>query len=175
MSRIIWNKHYLGTKLMHIDGVAVAEVAPTGGGRWRLIRAGHAPKVYGDESEAVEMAESWGNLVAAEDVKPLWRPGERRLAFVIDIDEQFLRDQVVGSGISYWSRFLEWGAPGELPIAVAELSDDGESTTKRELCWGRAVQLAIIRHPKLLDRTQMDASTGDMWVQLAAFGEVKYG
>jgi hypothetical protein len=96
----------------------------------------------------------------------------------IEIPDQFIEDQRISaaeSGIGYWANYID-------ETHVWEREDDsvrpqlGEAVgTKRRLDWKRAVRLAVERYPRILDPDNMDADTGDIWVQLAAFGEVKYG
>ena len=83
----------------------------------------------------------------------------------VEISDQFLSDQFLSAQIGYWAKSADEGS------AVVER----ETNKKFRLDWKRAARLAVAKHPRILDPDNMDASTGDVWVQLAAFGEVRYG
>ena len=54
---------------------------------------------------------------------------------------------------------------------------DGEvgADTWHELDWSRAIKIAFKKYPWIFQEDRMDAETGDMWIQLAALGELRYG
>jgi hypothetical protein len=105
----------------------------------------------------------------------------------VEFPRQFIKDQVDGAHIGYWAYAVDNyrdGLPGvvyEFPCEDEQLRALEDSEEPEALCpehkldWKRAIKLAITKYPKLLDEREMDASTGDLWVQLAAFGKVVYG
>lgn len=103
------------------------------------------------------------------------------MRIVIEIADEFLRSQAEGAGIRYWCSLCEWDDEGPhpiaLPIAVTIAIDpqDSDSGKRFLLNWMRAVELAVSQYPRILDPKQQDTETGDMWIQLAAFGEIRYG
>lgn len=50
-----------------------------------------------------------------------------------------------------------------------------ETRKRLKLNVRRAIQLAITSYPWVLDPERLDSVTGDLFIQLAAFGEVRYG
>jgi len=97
----------------------------------------------------------------------------------IEIADTFFRDQVRSAACRYWCAGVEYGRPiGDLlPEIIIEHHEkrDSDSWSRLAANWPRAVQIAIDKYPRILDLDKMDGETGDMWLQLAAFGEIKYG
>lgn len=96
---------------------------------------------------------------------------EESMEVTITIDDKFLEDQVDGANIDYWCQNIFVQADGFNGVVVVTNNDEAK---KYALDWVRAVKVAVEKYPYILDRKRMDAETGDIWVQLAAFGEVRY-
>lgn len=105
----------------------------------------------------------------------------------IEIPRRFLAYQCGGADIGYWAGNVKTETVltsaqnenlGSLDL-ITEVDEVDERTGKvvaHHVCdWARAVKLAIEINPGLLDESRMDMTTGDVWVQLAALGEVRYG
>ena len=91
-------------------------------------------------------------------------------------------------GIQYWARVACWGRPGRT-VERAELDgvvrfacdlvvhDTGERPVLRDQ-WVAGLRLMAERNPRrfaeVVDGTG-DARTGDVLIQLTAFGELRYG
>lgn len=61
-----------------------------------------------------------------------------------------------------------------LPSHVDVISDEGDKITSVKLDWERAIVLACLEHPWVLLEERRDALQADAWIQLAAFGEIRY-
>lgn len=97
----------------------------------------------------------------------------------ISISRRFLAYQCIGADVRYWSgRTAKWQSVGDLSI-ITHIGEVDERTGKvianHKCDWARAIKLAAEKHPHLLDDRNMNMSTGDEWVQLAALGELRYG
>lgn len=104
----------------------------------------------------------------------------------IAIPDSFFMDQVLSAEIGYWASGLHWTeGPNKLPTHVVERPNEKKGEfTEHVLDWPKALRLVIelstkrgiyTNDARLLSYKDMDASTGDLWIQLAAFGEVRYG
>lgn len=87
-------------------------------------------------------------------------------------------------GCRYWCGEIEWSEGSKLPIAIwdhHEVRRDRSKWTRHECDWKRAIDFVLGssldrgRLVRLLDASKMDAETGEVWLQIAAFGEVRYG
>jgi len=106
----------------------------------------------------------------------------------LKIPVAFLALQCEGARSREWAEDFDWrrvdpehdtnrGYPVSLTTRVLcrddSRGDDG--LVWFDCDWRRAVILAILHHAWLLDPSEMDSRSGDVWLQLATFGEVRYG
>lgn len=97
------------------------------------------------------------------------------MRLTLDIPDQFILDQLAGAAISYWCERCKWSTNLTSGWVIELEPDKGDEGKKHKLDFKRAIRLAVRQYPRILNEDLMDAETGDMWVQLAAFGEIKYG
>lgn len=94
----------------------------------------------------------------------------------------------VEGGIQYWADVLRWRVPTINPPAdttdpsdriVCDIRDrDTGEVFSLQGKWSAALALMAQRYPRRFTEVQtesFDANTGDVLVQLAAFGELRYG
>lgn len=96
----------------------------------------------------------------------------------IEISKRFIADQCEGAYLSYWSDDQKWEVittDGKDELMLCTRVHEPVTKVWTTCDWERAIKLAIVKYPHLLDESRMDRNTGDTWVQLAAFGEVRYG
>ncbi len=100
----------------------------------------------------------------------------------IEISNEFLWNQVAGANIDYWASSCSIDPKTlEGHVTMGEDPDTRsghKALSDYDLNWERAVRAALSEkyaHLNLFSEWHMDANTGDVWVQLAAFGEVVYG
>lgn len=112
----------------------------------------------------------------------LKQPEAAAIELPIRVPVQFLCEQVIGADIRYWCGELTWPKDQDpekvLPVKLREHNDTRDRDRWERpamLDWERAIKVAFATMPYLLDVGEMDAQTGDLWIQLAAFGEVRYG
>jgi len=100
----------------------------------------------------------------------------------LQIPVAYLAQQCEGAASRDWAEDFEWrrvdpehdparGYYVRLTTRVREV----EGKVWLTCDWRRAIVLAIMHHAWLLDPSEMDRRSGDVWLQLATFGEVRYG
>jgi RES domain-containing protein len=100
----------------------------------------------------------------------------------LKIPVAYLAQQCEGARSRAWATDFEWrrvdsehdtdrGYYVRLTTRVQEI--DGKTWLTCD--WHRAIILAVMHHAWLLEPSRMDANSGDVWLQLAVFGEVRYG
>jgi hypothetical protein len=98
----------------------------------------------------------------------------------VEIDDRLILDLLVSGveGARYWGFVYQTAnADGWLVFENEFGFETGEvlQHATYELDIKRGIQLALTKYPRVLDSNQLDATTGDMFVQLCAFGELRYG
>lgn len=86
----------------------------------------------------------------------------------IEIPDQFFLDILEDAHCHYWADSYTWEG-GQITGVI-----EAETRKRFPLDWPRAVHLVVAAYPHLLDPKQLDGPTADAWVQLAAFGELRY-
>jgi hypothetical protein len=96
----------------------------------------------------------------------------------IDVPDELIRDQLtsgIEQGIHYWcSEVRGWTGYDRFKVTDRVKVKD-EAGKWHMLDFERAVQLAARLYPRVLDTNEQDAGTGDLFIQLAAFGDIVYG
>jgi len=94
----------------------------------------------------------------------------------LEIDDDIIRDAVGGAAIGYWASTFRWVSRDKMMIRLLE-GDTGMEYVLAPGDFQRGVQIMLARYPRrfadLVTRNG-DATTGDLLVQCAAFGEEKY-
>jgi len=94
----------------------------------------------------------------------------------------------VEGGITYWARVTQYWVPGRGGLSIEPVTDlhlvcdlverdSGRSFSLRGK-WQAALRLMAERYPRKFAEVlegSVDSTTGDILIQLATFGEVKYG
>ena len=107
----------------------------------------------------------------------------------IMIATQTIRDAIesgIHGGIQYWADVLEWRLPTQAideaavdPNVVCVLRErDGGKVYSLQGRWLLALQIMATAYPKTFGqilRDSSDANSGDVLIQLAMFGELRYG
>ena len=98
----------------------------------------------------------------------------------VEIEDSFLRDLLLSAvdHINYWDVLHEdTQKGGARTYYVIEHNEDlhAGQPVRHNLNFKRGVQLCLDKYPRVLDPNNLDAMTGDMFVQLCAFGELRYG
>lgn len=98
---------------------------------------------------------------------------------------ELVRDQLTSGiehGIGYWCErvsgwkwFYNFTLADKIAVRVSAEKGDPKSGKTYRLDLRRALRLAAEKYPRLLDGDRHDAETGDVFIQLAAFGEIVYG
>jgi hypothetical protein len=100
----------------------------------------------------------------------------------IEIDDQRIFELLDSARVDYWGTLHMHTSIGNAPLIertfFVTVHEEGKAKDEPDMCklnFVRGIQLAITKHPRILDPNQLDAETGDMFVQLCAFGELRYG
>ena len=99
------------------------------------------------------------------------------MKLTIEISDDIIRDAIGGASVSYWCNLARtaWDRDA-ITLSLTELAD-GRNTLVEYSHFARALEIMAEKHPDALARLKshtFDASTGDLLVQIAAFGERKY-
>ncbi len=106
------------------------------------------------------------------------------MKLTVEVPDTLIRDQLcsgIEGGIRYWCQeirgwkgFDKFQSSDTLRVLVSQEGGDPRGNKWFVLDFERAINLAIKDYPRLLDVDLQDAETGDMFIQLAAFGELVY-
>ncbi len=100
----------------------------------------------------------------------------------IEVDQTLVDDAVrngIEGGIRYWCSAYGVRVGGVGRIRHFTETDGGQehAVTPRQMA--KALAIMAVKHPKhfgdLMSSLRCDATTGDVLIQLACFGELKYG
>jgi len=93
----------------------------------------------------------------------------------MEISDQLISDQIESgfAFIGYWAQ--DWEIDVVNHTGWVQEVEDGDKPEPITLNFEKAVKIAAEKYPRILDENQMDAETGDMLIQLAAFGDIVYG
>lgn len=101
---------------------------------------------------------------------------------LLDVPDDVLCAVVEGAHIRYWARDVRFSPSALLLVLREREGDDGDAITEPirvdaagfELALARMAAMAPAQFGRLI-AGDWDADTGDVLVQLACFGDVKYG
>jgi hypothetical protein len=82
----------------------------------------------------------------------------------IEVKDEIIEGLIDAGRIDYWACAFKH-------MVVTET--EGRKAHKLDI--RRAIELCVNKYGRVLDPANLDAETGDMFIQLAAFGEIKYG
>jgi hypothetical protein len=101
----------------------------------------------------------------------------------IEISDKNIRDIISGANVAYWAGQTRdpkkqlW-QPQKLTLRITDVHDDGTTVTLKAEDFRRGLEVIAAEYPhhlqSILDEN-WDSTTGDVLIQCAMFGEIKYG
>ena len=107
------------------------------------------------------------------------------MKFTVELDDDLIRNVIGSAGIAYWAKMedAEWDRR-TITLILHDLHDrtpdkgDHGKYTIGSAGWAAALGLMAVAYPRAfadLVGKRGDMTTGDCLVQLACFGELRYG